>query len=136
MAQVTFRPDLVEAFVVEAFAGWETEASPVAVRFVAQAAPNDTGALFGSHRWETTGATSGKIVADAPTETRAHGFDSYAGIVHEGRGPIVAKPGSVLSFLSRVSGDRVFTRRVGPAAPNRWMLRGATDAGFTNITGV
>lgn len=43
----------------------------------------------------------------------------YALIHHEGRGPVVAKNAKALRF--KVGGVVVFRKRVGPAAPNRYL---------------
>lgn len=43
----------------------------------------------------------------------------YALIHHEGRGPIVAKNAKALRFT--IGGVTIFRKRVGPAAPNRYL---------------
>lgn len=56
----------------------------------------------------------------------------YAIYVHDGRGPVHAKPGKVLAFKpKKAKGQRrkgkwngwVFVKSVGPAKPNPWMYR-------------
>jgi hypothetical protein len=79
-----------------------------------------TGELEGSATVTTTqsGTTTETVVAwTAP----------YAKWVDQGRGPIEARPGSVLRFETR-SGEVVFTKRVGPAPAQRFAAKGLADA--------
>ena len=65
-------------------------------------------------------------------EAQAYADASYAVVVHEGHGVIVPrKPGGVLTWLDKLTGKRVYTRRVGPVAPNPYLVRGAQRFGLT-----
>lgn len=99
---------------------WQTQSSEL--RKVVQATtPVDLGGLKGSVNVKRTGPKTGELYADA----------SYAVVVHEGHGVILPrKPGGVLSWLDKLTGDRVFAKRVGPVAANPYLVRGAQRFGL------
>jgi len=83
--------------------------------------PVDQGGLRGSVNVSRTGKRQAELFADA----------SYAVVVHEGHGVILPrKPGGVLTWIDRLTGQRVFTKRVGPVAANRYLVRGARRFGL------
>ena len=55
----------------------------------------------------------------------------YAGIIEFGRGPITAKPGKVLHFRSKTTGEDVFVKFVGPVEPMPFL--GPMVAKFTAL---
>lgn len=81
-------------------------------------APVKTGHLRRGHtsKVESAGGTiRGTVGTNVP----------YARIVHDGRGPVVAR-GRALSFV--IGGRRLFRKRVGPAKANPYFARAWTKA--------
>lgn len=90
-------------------------------RTVQAETPVDHGGLRGSVNVRRSGDREAQLFADA----------SYAVVVHEGHGVILPrKPGGVLTWLDRLTGERVFTRRVGPVKANPYLVRGMRRYGL------
>lgn len=109
-----------------AWDAWWTRSSGE-LRRVAQAeTPVDYGGLRGSVNVKKgPRSTGGQLYADA----------SYAVVVHEGHGEILPRrSGGVLSWLDRLTGDRVFARRVGPVAANTFLIRACKVFGLKRVT--
>lgn len=82
-------------------------------RLARSTVPRRSGELRRAHRTEVStsgGRTVGRVIADT----------DYAVFVHEGRGPVRARPGGVLGPLPPPYPR--FVRRVGPAQGQPWLF--------------
>jgi hypothetical protein len=110
-----------------AWDNWWAGPGPAELRRITQSeTPVDYGGLRGSvNTKKGPRKTGGQLYADS----------SYSVPVHEGHGEILPrKPGGVLSWLDRLTGDRVFVRRVGPVAANTYLIRGCIRFGLKRVT--
>lgn len=105
-----------------AYNEWESRNARPLVETVKNDTPVDKGDLRASIRYvRDQGKRGGTLEA---------GTD-HALIVHTGHGEILPrKPGGVLTWLDKLTGQRVFTRRVGPVPANPYLVRGARRFGL------
>lgn len=110
----------------EAWDAWVKANKTTGRRAIQRATPVDLGGLKGSVNYRIL-PRRGPLGTDVLRyETKAH----YAASVHQGHGEIVPVNASVLSWLNRLTGERVFAMRVGPLAANPFIVNGLRSIGL------
>lgn len=103
------------------WAQWVAQGGPALVAAAREEVGVDSGDLRDSIEFRPTGRWRGQLIATAPNA-----------VVHmEGHGVIRPKdPDGVLSWLDKMSGDRVFAKSVRAVAGNPFLINAARKIGL------
>lgn len=125
MGSFAWRPGATEAIAELAAERYHATATPIILAAMVAGAPKRTGRLKSRHRAELIRDARGRKI-------RFTAQTGYGLPVHQGRRGFRARPGKTLRFVTK-EGAVVFTKSVGPAKPNPWMVRAMKRAGVRNV---
>lgn len=126
MSRVEFRDDAAERVAKIAWNTWIKNNRTDVRRAVQQETPVDLGGLKGSVNTRVL-AKEGPLGTDV---LRVEANAEYAAPVHQGHGFIYPKNASVLSWLNRLTGERVFAKFVRPVKGRPFILNGLKKLGL------
>lgn len=126
MSRVEFRDDAAERVAKIAWNTWIKNNRTDVRRAVQDKTPVDLGGLKGSVNTRVM-AKEGPLGTDV---LRVEANAEYAAPVHQGHGLITPKNASVLSWLDRLTGQRVFAKFVRPVKGRPFILDGLRQLGL------